>query len=82
MQSAIVETAADDDGSLKRFLSRTHEPDFDWARVPSEFAHATYTSLGANDDGLTGNGRNGITGRKTAGCGNCIDRVQKAYSCR
>lgn len=82
------------DGSLESFLSshaQKHHGYFEKEVVESEFAHAVTVAFGsrvveelserhggslAADD----NGRDRV--RKTAGCGNLIDRVQKAYSCK
>jgi hypothetical protein len=82
--------------SLNSFLSnhaRENNGYFDKEVVESEFAHAVTVALGdkvvqelggrsafRDPATLSGNGKGGS--RKTAGCGNLIDRVQKAYSCK
>lgn len=84
------------DESLKSFLAshaREHNGYFDKEAVESEFAHAVTVALGdkvvaelgrrsAFVGSASSNGNGKGSTRKTAGCGNLIDRVQKAYSCK
>lgn len=58
---------------------------FDAPIVEAAFTHAVTEALGAEVMGAWGSkGLRGTQGgvRRTAGCGNLIDRVQKAYSCK
>lgn len=82
--------------SLSSFLTnhaRENNGYFDKEVVESEFAHAVTVALGdkvveelngrsASRNPATSNGNGKTATRKTAGCGNLIDRVQKAYSCK
>ena len=82
------------DGSLESFLSshaQKHHGYFEKEVVGSEFTHAVTAAFGSRmveelsgrnggSSPSNGNGRDRV--RKTAGCGNLIDRVQKAYSCK
>jgi hypothetical protein len=81
------------DGSpplLQAFLdshARKHNGFFENAAVENDFSLAVMAAFGVEvlegwgaRDTPIAEGDEGV--RKTAGCGNLIDRVQKAYSCK